>query len=92
MVRGDLHADAASTQALFVGAQQFSLHAAVRWEVNERPWLELLCHNITCQVLANKGKQCNAARQAALKLKSAWRDSIMQLVMLPLDFMPRRAS
>ena len=46
-----------------------------------------LCRYITRSVLANERVQCNSVGQVVLKLKTAWRDGTMRIVMSPLELM-----
>ena len=54
---------------------------------DDRQALELLCRYITRPSLANERVQANAAKQVALKLKTAWGDGTTYSVLLPLEFM-----
>jgi hypothetical protein len=79
-------------QALCADIDGFSLHAAVRCGADDRQVLEQLCRYITRPALANERVQTNAAGQAVLKLKTAWRDGTTHLVISPLEFMQRLAA
>ena len=81
--------DADIEQALCGNSNGFSLYAAVRCEAGDRQGLEQLCHYITRRSLVYERVRCNAAGQVVLKLKTARRDGITQLVMSPLQFMRR---
>jgi len=91
-VQGAMAQDAVLTQALCADHQGFSLHAAVHCEAHERQRLEQLCRTITRPALANERVQINAAGQAVLQLKTAWRDGTTHIVMSPLEFMQRLAA
>ena len=81
--------DADIEQALCGNSNGFSLYAAVRCEAGDRQGLEQLCHYITRRSLVYERVRCNAAGQVVLKLKTARRDGITQLVMSPLQFVRR---
>ena len=64
----------------------------MRCAADDRQALKQLCRYITRSALANERVQTNAAGQAVLKLKTAWRDGTTHLVMSPLKFMQRMAA
>jgi len=67
-------------QPLCAEIDDFSLQAAVRCEAHDRKRLEQLCRYITRPALSDERMQCNAAGQAALKLKTPWRHGTTHLV------------
>ena len=64
----------------------------MRCDSVERQRLEQLCHTITLLALANERVQINSAGQVVLKLKTAWRDGTIHIVMSPLELMQRLAA
>ena len=69
-----------------------SLHAAVRCAADVRLALEQLCRYVTRPALANERVQISAAGKVVLRLKTAWRDGTMHLVMSPLELIQRLAA
>lgn len=86
MVQSAMPRDAEFKQQLCADIDGFSLHAAVCCGADYRQALEQLCRYITRPALAKERVQTNAAGQAALKLKTAWRDGTTHFVMPPLEF------
>ncbi len=82
----------ATRQHLCVDIDDFSLHAAVGVEADDRKRVEQLCHYIARRALSDERVQLNAAGQAVLKLKTSWRDGTTHLVMSPLEVMQRMAA
>ena len=91
-LQGAMPRDADFKQTLCADIDGLSLHAAVRCGADDRLALERLCRYITRPALANERARTNAAGQVVLKLKTAWRDGTMHLVMSPLEFMQRLAA
>jgi len=81
-----------SDSELRVNAHGFSLHAAVRWEADQRKELEQLCRYITRPAIANERLKLNRAGQVVLQLKSPYKDGTTHVVMEPLEFMERLAA
>jgi hypothetical protein len=76
-------------QPLCADIDGFSLHAAVRVEVNDRERLEQLCRYITRPALSDERVQLNAAGQVEIKFKTPWLNGTTHLVMSQLEFMQR---
>jgi Putative transposase len=64
----------------------------VRVQAHDRKRLEQLCRYITRPALSVERVQFNAAGQVEPRLKTAWRDGTMHLVMSRLEFMQRLAA
>ena len=81
-----------SAPDLRANAHGFSLHAAVRWDADQRADLEHLCRYITRPAIANERLKRNRTGQVVLQLKSAYKDGTTHIVMAPLEFMQRLAA
>ena len=81
-----------STSQRCVNAQGFSLHAEVRFAINQRHQLEHLCRYITRSAIANKRLKRSSAGDVVLQLKSPYHDGTTHIVMSPLEFMQRLAA
>ena len=70
----------------------FSLHAATRYEANQRDQLEKLCRYITRPAIANERRSMNEREKVIYRFKQPFRDGTTHVVLDPLDFIARLAA
>ena len=70
----------------------FSLHAATRYEANQRDQLEKLCRYITRPAIANERLSMNEREKVIYRFKQPFRDGTTHVVLDPLDFIARLAA
>ena len=68
---------------------EFSLHAGVATNANERAKLERLCRYITRPPLSTKRLSMTRNGRVRYELKTPWRNGTTHVVFEPLDFMYR---
>ncbi|MDP3662818.1 MAG: IS91 family transposase [Nitrosomonas sp.] len=81
-----------SGQEYCANAHGFSLHAGVRYAMNQRNKLERLCRYITRPAIADERLARNKDGQIVLTLKTPYRDGTTHIVLSPVEFMQRLAA
>jgi Putative transposase/Transposase zinc-binding domain len=89
--RGELR-EAHRSRELCANHQDFSLHAGVRCDANDRQGIEQLCRYITRPAISNERLSINREGNVVLKLKTPWRNGVTHIVLTPMEFMQRLAA